>query len=349
MTRTGNEVEQAVSRTLRDSLEKLQRSTVELDQAVSDLVSACGSTRPANSLPPMLRAQTAAASLAASLDVLARFVTAALQPGLRSPEEQDAVSAVAQQPASEVSVQTPAVSAAPTAAPTQKKAEPAPVISEAAMESQPPEAPEELRAADMVEEGSPVATKPVEETPQVAEAQGSSEELTASPVISEESLRSQPVQPAEEVHASEMQAEGSPVATETAAHEAEVPAAAGEASSQGRPIPVTYPSREQGFSVSNLSPEVQELHKRANRVAKVSMQDIRMLRPNDVKLGKEHKDLCQRLRDDIERAHKEYDRRFQTILGHPVDYFYDWMVQILADGDPEALGEYPYPSPVLRH
>ena len=49
------------------------------------------------------------------------------------------------------------------------------------------------------------------------------------------------------------------------------------------------PSREQGFSVSNLSPEVQELHKRANRVAKVSMQDIRMLRPNDVKLGKEHK------------------------------------------------------------
>ncbi len=40
---------------------------------------------------------------------------------------------------------------------------------------------------------------------------------------------------------------------------------------------------------------------------------------------------------------------FQAILGHPVDYFYDWMVEILADGDPGALGEYPYPSPVLRH
>jgi hypothetical protein len=24
-------------------------------------------------------------------------------------------------------------------------------------------------------------------------------------------------------------------------------------------------------------------------------------------------------------------------------------VEILAEGDPEALGEYPYPSPVLRH
>ena len=79
------------------------------------------------------------------------------------------------------------------------------------------------------------------------------------------------------------------------------------------------------------------------------MQDIKLLRPNDVRLGQENHDLCWRLRDDLERAHKEYDRRFQTIMGHPVDYFYDWMVQILANGDPQLLGEYPYPSPALRH
>jgi hypothetical protein len=65
-------------------------------------------------------------------------------------------------------------------------------------------------------------------------------------------------------------------------------------------------------------------------------------------VGREKKDLCVRLRDDIEKAHKEYDRRFQSIQGHPVDYFYDWMVEILGGGDPKALGEYPYPSPVLR-
>jgi hypothetical protein len=79
------------------------------------------------------------------------------------------------------------------------------------------------------------------------------------------------------------------------------------------------------------------------------MQDIKMLRPNDVRLGKEQHDLCWRLRDDLEKAHREYDRRFQTIMVHPVDYFYDWLVEILADGNPDALGEYPYPSPVLRH
>ena len=103
------------------------------------------------------------------------------------------------------------------------------------------------------------------------------------------------------------------------------------------------------FDVSTLPVDEQELHRRANRVAKVSMQDIKLLRPNDVKLGKDQKDLCIRLRDDIEKAHREYDRRFQSILGHPVDYFYDWMVEILGDGNPETLGEYPYPSPVLRH
>ena len=102
------------------------------------------------------------------------------------------------------------------------------------------------------------------------------------------------------------------------------------------------------FNLDLLPPEEQELHRRAFRVAKVSMQDIRMLRPEDIRLGRENKDLCFRLRDDIEKAHKEYNRRFQSIQGHPVDYFYDWMVEILAGGDPQALGEYPYPSPVLR-
>ena len=96
------------------------------------------------------------------------------------------------------------------------------------------------------------------------------------------------------------------------------------------------------FDVNRLSPEEQELHRRANRVAKVSMQDIKMLRPEQVRLGRENRDICTRLKDDIEKAHREYDRRFKPIMDHPVDYFYRWLVEILADGDPHALGEYPY-------
>jgi hypothetical protein len=271
MARGPNEVEQAVSRTLRDSLEKLQRTTEELNQAVNDIVSACASTRPTNALPPMLRAQTAAASLAASLQVLSRFVTEALQPAQHSPAEQEALVLVTEEPS-------------PSATP-----EPTRTIPEPMMVSPLTETVEELEASN-IEGGSALAT---EEAP---------------PVV-----------------------RGLP----------DVDSALQESGED-------LPSAAEGFDISVLPSVEQELHRRANRVAKVSMQDIKMLRPNDVRLGKEHKDLCVRLRDDIERAHREYDRRFQTILGHPVDYFYDWMVEILCDGDPGALGEYPYPSPVLR-
>jgi hypothetical protein len=103
------------------------------------------------------------------------------------------------------------------------------------------------------------------------------------------------------------------------------------------------------FDLASLPQEVQDMHRRANRVAKVAMQDIKLLRPKDVKLGLEHKDICHRLRSDLDKARKEYDRRFRAILEQPVDYFHHWMVAILAEGDGAALGEYPYPSPVLRH
>jgi hypothetical protein len=104
----------------------------------------------------------------------------------------------------------------------------------------------------------------------------------------------------------------------------------------------------QAFDVASLSDELKDLHRRANRVAKVAMQDIKLLKPKDVRLGRENKDICNRLRGELDKARKEYDRRFRAIQDHPVDYFHHWLVEILAEGDLQALGDYPYPSPVLR-
>src|SRR5260370_25417470 len=99
------------------------------------------------------------------------------------------------------------------------------------------------------------------------------------------------------------------------------------------------------FDVNRLSPEEQELHRRANRAAKVSMQDIKMLRPEQVRLGREKKDLCVRLKDDIEKAPREYDRRFKPIMDHPLDYFYRWIVDVLADDVAHPPGASPYATP----
>ncbi len=253
-----NSVEQAVARAVRDNLERIKRTNDELTQAVGDVVAACSSSRPTNALPPMLRAQTAAAALSASLEVLSRFIAMALQAGPRSPLEESITQAIG--------IAAPETPAAPQ--------RPAPGI------------PAPQAAAPSA--AAPAPLEPVEPP----------------------SYDLEPTPPPP-----------TPVELE---------------------LPQGVAGVDSEFDINQLTPEEQELHRRANRVAKVSMQDIKMLRPELVRLGREHRDICIRLKDDIEKAHREYDRRFKPIMDHPVDYFYRWLVEILADGDASLLGEYPY-------
>jgi hypothetical protein len=313
-----NAVENAVSRTLRDNLEKIQRTADELHQAVNDMVSACASSRASNALPSMLRAQTSAASLSATLEVLSRFVTSALQPGMRMPFEPDNLNVP--------SMSVPPVPAfeQPAPAPSHPRQEVMPVVPPPASEIPPPV--EQMPPVPEIH--SPVEAPEFSDVSSAVEMSPAVESATpVEPVFLPDPV---PVTLREPAPDFELDL---PVETHPAVHSQ--PAA--------RPLEAAPV-----FNLDSLPPEEQELHRRAFRVAKVSMQDIRMLRPEDVRLGRENKDLCSRLRDDIEKAHKEYDRRFQPIRSHPVDYFYDWMVEILGGGDPQALGEYPYRSPVPR-
>ncbi len=268
-------LEDAVSRALRDNLAPLQRTAEELQQAYADLVAACSSTRPANALPAMLRAQTSASALAAGLSVLSNFVTLALNPRNGHAAAADSGEADEYEAATA----------------TEEDLGPAPATTHSQAESELTER----------QSRTPAAAPGNGAHPQVARAQDRVHEQV--PEIPEE--------------------------------EAVVPEESEEA-------------RAEVFDLASLPPEVQDLHRRANRVAKVAMQDIKLLRPKDVRLGCEHKDICHRLRTDLDKARKEYDRRFRAILDDPVDYFHHWMVQVLAEGDPSALGEYPYPSPVGR-
>ena len=263
-------VDQAVSRALRENLERIQHTTEELHQAVSDVVAACASSRPSNALSSMLRAQAAAASISAVLDVMSRFVSSSVQGSPRSPFE----------------------------------AEMARIASTMKAEPPPPSTVHAVPAAPQRREPAPAA--PQYRAPA-------------------------PLPPMPELHLE-------PAVEQTFEDDAALPSAV-----------VAEPDYQDEFDVNRLSPEEQELHRRANRVAKVSMQDIKMLRPEQVRLGRENKDLCIRLRDDIEKAHREYDRRFKPIMDHPVDYFYRWLVEILAEGDARALGEYPYATPARQH
>ena len=273
MAQEPSAVEQAIVRALRDNLEGIQRTADELGHSVRDVVSACASNKPTNALPSLLRAQASAASLAATLEVLSRFVASSMHSGSRSPIEAQITDLVGK--------------VAPEPPPAPQRPAPAQPVPKAAVAPPAPPPPAARVVQEVIEELEPAEL-----------------ELPPEPI---------------------------PAMEPTAAAMASDPDLDGE------------------FDVNRLSAEEQELHRRANRVAKVSMQDIKMLRPEQVRLGRQNKDLCVRLKDDIEKAHREYDRRFKPIMDHPVDYFFRWMVEILADGDAHALGDYPYATPARHH
>lgn len=272
-------LEEAVSRALRDNLAPLQRTADELHQAYADLVASCASTRPSNALPAMLRAQTAAAALAAGLSVLSNFVAVALNP--REHEGAgDAAGVTEAEPDAQEDVAEPPSRAIPVIEADGEVLVPA----KHQLDDEP-----EFASASVPEAAREAALEP-------------------DPIVVDEHIVEVPARPAE-----------------------------------------PPPTEVQTFDIAALPAEIQDLHRRANRVAKVAMQDIKLLRPKDVQTGREHNDLCERLRSDLDKARKEYDRRFRAISDHPVDYFHHWALEILAGGDRAALGEYPYPSPVVRH
>jgi hypothetical protein len=304
MTPDSSSMDQAVSRAIRANLESLQRQSEELHQAVADLISACGSSRPANALSATLRAQSTAAALGASLEVLGRFIASAGQSLRRNddyaPREMETVRAIPL-PVHE----TPAAPERPApSAPIPMSAASAPV-SEAA----------DISSAENISSSAPPPTTIDGSKYESTSVDGAVEEEEISEVETS-------ISPAQEFPTQDSSAETFSEATSSSAATSDAGA----------------------FDVASLPQDQQEMHRRANRVAKVSMQDIQLLKPKQVQEGREQHDICIRLKDEIGKARKEYERRFQPILGHGVDYFYHWMVEVLGKGDPETLGEYPYSS-----
>lgn len=336
-------LEQAVSRAMRDNLALVQHTTKELSQAIEDFVAACGSTRNANMLPSMLRAQTASASLTSMLDVLTRLLTASLQPG-RTGASEAYVASMA--PVEVVPAAAPPVAPPP---PVEPSPEPQPLPSSGHARVAVPPPPREI-----VPQAAPVA-------PQVPE-RGGTVLMEAMPVVEAPPpqprvaappppVEIEPPAPSAEPEPIVAHAGGPlvPVETEPAPPEEFVPAGVDrESEAAAEPAVAVEAAPAPVFRVEDLPQEQQELHRRANRHAKVSMQDIYLLRPKDVQAARQNGDICVRLKGDIEKARKEYVRRFGPILEHPVDYFYHWMVEVLAEGKPEKLGEYPYPSAAAR-
>jgi hypothetical protein len=87
-----------------------------------------------------------------------------------------------------------------------------------------------------------------------------------------------------------------------------------------------------------LSPEDQKAHDDAKRFARLVVSEIKLYNEAKVNEGRRHKDLYERLKEDIERGRQMYADRVPPAVRDASNYFNDELIRILAGGDASALG-----------
>lgn len=110
--------------------------------------------------------------------------------------------------------------------------------------------------------------------------------------------------------------------------------------------PAKPPKQAQSIaSVSGGSETEQRAHNDARRFARLLVSEIKLYNAAKVNDGRRNFDLYERLKDEIDRNRKVYDKRVSPTVAARFDYFYEELVQTLAEGDPAKLGK-DCPGPV---
>ncbi len=121
--------------------------------------------------------------------------------------------------------------------------------------------------------------------------------------------------------------------TEPAAEVVEV-AAAGPAVSAGAasaPAAATDP-------YAGLSPEDADTHRKAQRFARLLVDEIKLYNQAKVAAGRRSKDLYDRLKDDIEKSRVTYQKRYGNTAAASGEYFQQELVRSLAEDDDSVMG-----------
>jgi hypothetical protein len=97
-----------------------------------------------------------------------------------------------------------------------------------------------------------------------------------------------------------------------------------------------HPSHESGHAGAPEA-ELDEVHKKAKRFAKLLVDEIKLYNQAKVAEGRAHRDLYDRLREDIDKSRAAYNKRYADSVSD-ADYFTSELVRILAENDRGAMG-----------
>jgi len=81
-----------------------------------------------------------------------------------------------------------------------------------------------------------------------------------------------------------------------------------------------------------------ETHQRAQRFARLLVDEIKLYNQAKVAEGRKHKDLYDRLKEDIEKSRATYQKRYGNTAASSGDYFTHELVRSLAEDDPSIMG-----------
>jgi len=138
--------------------------------------------------------------------------------------------------------------------------------------------------------------------------------------------------------AQRMEAQSAAVEVQLAAAPAMAPEAMAET------LPVGHAQAEASTSgsepaVAAGSPEEQEVHRKAQRFARLLVDEIKLYNQAKVSEGRKNKNLYDRLKDAIEKSRATYQKRYGNTVAASGNYFQHEVIRSLAEDDASLMGE----------
>jgi hypothetical protein len=186
----------------------------------------------------------------------------------------------------------------------------------------------------------------VEEPPAPARPSLAWEDPDAEPVpapeVDEPELAPEPILPSAGAETVLVPTLPPPAFAEPAAESAAEPPPAASGAVAGGQVQAPPDLDGPGWAFSTTSVPISEgdqrSHEEARRLARLLVSEILLYNQEEVEEGRRHRDICERLKDDIDRSRQLYEERVDPGIRDSADYFYQELVRQLAAGDARALG-----------
>jgi hypothetical protein len=91
-------------------------------------------------------------------------------------------------------------------------------------------------------------------------------------------------------------------------------------------------------AIASLPPEQAEIHRKAQRFARLLVDEIKLYNQAKVSDGRKNRDLYDRLKEDIEKSRATYQKRYGNTAASGTDYFSNELVRSLAADDSSLMG-----------